>query len=146
DHDGQVTIDELVVAVNVGLGALAVDRCTALDSNGDGEVAVDELVAAVGRALAGCDSHGNRAPLASDVSFSADTSTPYVQKQLIGSDPDNDTITYELVSDAVGDGYSFAYVNPESGVLYVTLIADFQGTIAFEYRVTDGKLFSPAAH
>jgi hypothetical protein len=146
DHDDRVTIDELVIAVNVGLGALPVDRCTALDSNGDGEVAVDELVAAVGRALAGCDAHGNRAPLASDVSFSADTATPYVQKQLIGADPDNDTITYELVSDAIGAGYSFAYVNPESGVLYVVLTPDFQGTIAFEYRVTDGKLFSPPAH
>ena len=94
-----MTVDELVTAVNVALGALPVDRCSALDSSGDGEVGVDELVAAVNSALTGCGSHVNRAPLASDVSFSADTATPYVQKQLIGLDPDDDTITFELVSD-----------------------------------------------
>src|SRR5262249_52202230 len=74
-----------------------------------------------------------------------DASTPYVEKQLIGTDPDNDPITYELIADETGTGYEFAYVNPASGMLYVTLAADFQGTIVLPYHVTDGHLFSTAA-
>jgi len=146
NHDDRVTVDELVTAVNVALGALPVGRCPDLDRGGDGDVTVDDLIAAVTDALTGCSSSANRAPQASDVSFMADTATPYVQKQLIGSDPDNDTITYELVADETGVGYDFAYVNPDSGVLYLTLAADFQGTIELAYRVSDGKLFSPPAH
>jgi Papain family cysteine protease/Bacterial Ig domain/CARDB len=146
NRDDRVTVDELVTGVNMALGTLPVDRCPDLDRGGDDNVTVDDLIAAVSNALGACGSHANRAPRASDVSFSADTATPYVQKQLIGSDPDNDTITYELVADDTGTGYSFAYVNPDSGILYLTLAPDFQGTIALQYRVTDGKLFSQPAH
>ena len=146
NHDDRVTVEELVLGVNMTLGALPADRCPDLDPGGDGEVTVDEIIAAVNNVLAGCGVHGNRAPRASELSFSAETSTPYVEKQLIGSDPDNDTITYELVAATAGSGYSFAYENPDSGVLYVTLTAGFRGSIALPYRVTDGKLFSATAN
>jgi hypothetical protein len=54
NHDGAVTVDELVRGVNVALGAAAVEICAAMDGNADGTVAVNELVAAVNRALSGC--------------------------------------------------------------------------------------------
>ena len=146
NHDDHVTVDELVTGVNMALGTLPVEGCPDVDPGGDHKVTVDDLVAAVNNALGGCGAHANGAPRASDVSFSAGTSTPYMEKQLIGSDPDNDTITYELIADAAGTGYQFAYVNPESGVLYVTLAVDFQGTIVLPYHVTDGQLFSNTAN
>jgi hypothetical protein len=145
NHDDRVAVDELVTGVNMALGTMPIDRCPDLDADGDGDVAVAELIAAVNNALAGCGSQTNHAPHASDVSFGADPATAYVQKQLIGSDPDHDTITYELVGDESGTGYDFAYINPETGMLYITVAADFHGTIDLPYRVTDGKLFSNTA-
>jgi hypothetical protein len=144
--DGSVTVDELVTGINIALDRLPLERCASIDLGGDRTVDVAEVVTAVNNALAGCGSQANHAPHANAVSFSADTTTPYVEKQLIGSDPDDDAITYELIADDAGAGYDFAYLNPESGVLYVTLAAGFQGTIVLPYRVTDGRLFSNSAN
>jgi hypothetical protein len=146
NSDGEVTVDELIMGVDLALGALPLATCPQFDLGGDGAVNIEDVVVAVNNARAGCGSHGNHAPQASDVSLSADSVTPYVEKQLIGSDPDDDTITYELIADATGTGYRFAYVNPESGVLYLTVADDFRGTIVLPYHVTDGKLFSNTAN
>lgn len=54
NDDQRVTINELVLAVRVALGAPA-EECLSADRNHNGVVTVDELVAAVGRALAGCE-------------------------------------------------------------------------------------------
>jgi len=53
-HQGLVTVDNLVLGVDIALGSQQVDACAAFDANGDGRVTVDELVAAVGNALHGC--------------------------------------------------------------------------------------------
>lgn len=52
--DGQVTVDELIVGVNIALGEASVEQCAAFDANGDGQVTVDEIVGAVSVALDGC--------------------------------------------------------------------------------------------
>lgn len=52
-EDGQVTVDELLRAVNIALGS-PVDGCPAADVDGDGQVTIDELVQAVNGALSGC--------------------------------------------------------------------------------------------
>ena len=52
--DGEVTIDELVLAVNIALGNRQVGDCLAADLNLDFEVTIDELVSAVNAALFGC--------------------------------------------------------------------------------------------
>lgn len=52
--DGVVTVNELVVGVNIALGGLAAAQCTAVDESGDGTVAVNELVGAVAHLLGGC--------------------------------------------------------------------------------------------
>ncbi|HVN85588.1 MAG TPA: hypothetical protein VMW17_12170 [Candidatus Binatia bacterium] len=52
--DGKVSIDETVLAVNIGLGNTSPDACPPADRDGDAKVTVDELVAAVDSALNGC--------------------------------------------------------------------------------------------
>lgn len=54
NHDGEVSIDELITSVGVAIGQTAVGHCRGGDRNGDGAITVDELVAAVGSSLAGC--------------------------------------------------------------------------------------------
>jgi hypothetical protein len=52
--DGQVSVDEIIRAVNIALGNLTVNDCPAADGNGDGFVTVEEIVTAVNNALNGC--------------------------------------------------------------------------------------------
>jgi hypothetical protein len=52
--NGTVTVNELIMAVNIALGALPSGNCPACDTNGDGAVSISELVAAVTKALNGC--------------------------------------------------------------------------------------------
>lgn len=54
DGDLAVTVDELIRAVNVALGAQALDACPAADFNGDGELEITEIIRAVNAALIGC--------------------------------------------------------------------------------------------
>jgi hypothetical protein len=53
--DGEVTVDELVIAVEITLSRLALDACPALDADQNTTVTIDEPVAAVTHALGGCD-------------------------------------------------------------------------------------------
>jgi hypothetical protein len=55
NDDSQVTVDELILAVNFALGntAPSVAQLARLDSNGDGQVTVDEILVAVNNALHG---------------------------------------------------------------------------------------------
>jgi hypothetical protein len=52
--DGEVTIDELMRAVNIALGLVDRRECIAVDVDSDGEVEIHELVGAVDLALDGC--------------------------------------------------------------------------------------------
>lgn len=52
--DGSVTVDEVVLGVNIALGAAAVGGCSAMDSDGNGVVTVDEIITAIDGALTGC--------------------------------------------------------------------------------------------
>jgi len=54
DFDLQVTVNELVSAVNIALGQAPLAQCSAADRGGDGTVTIDDLLAAVSAALAGC--------------------------------------------------------------------------------------------
>jgi cytochrome c peroxidase len=53
-YDGEVTVDELITAVNIALGTAPLAGCVVGDVNGDGEVTIDELLGAVNNTLAGC--------------------------------------------------------------------------------------------
>lgn len=52
--DEEVTVDEVVAGVRMGIGELAVWTCNRMDQNEDGEITVDELLLAVNAALGGC--------------------------------------------------------------------------------------------
>ena len=54
NHDGAVTIDELLTSVGIALGTADISACPASDLNGDEMISIDELVAAVNRVLNGC--------------------------------------------------------------------------------------------
>ena len=84
-------------------------------------------------------------PVAWPVSFQVDPAEPDVEQQLIGTDPDGDTLTYEFLDNPSGTGYTNAAVDPQSGILSLTIAAGFTGEIRLHYRVTDGQLFSAPA-
>ncbi len=88
---------------------------------------------------------GNQAPTASNLSVQTNPSIPYVDVKLIGTDPNGDKLTYELLSPSTGTGYAEAYVTPQSGTLRVTLQTGYSGNISLSYRATDGQLFSNTA-
>jgi hypothetical protein len=52
--DGEVTVDEILLMVNIALGAADISECLAGDGNGDEQVTVDEIISAVNNALQGC--------------------------------------------------------------------------------------------
>ena len=54
DGDGEVTVNELIVMVNIALGNADPSVCIPGDADGSGDIAVNEIVSAVNRALDGC--------------------------------------------------------------------------------------------
>jgi hypothetical protein len=52
--NGSVSINELIVGVNIALGTASSTACSAMDTNQDGRVTINELIAAVKSALDGC--------------------------------------------------------------------------------------------
>lgn len=52
--DGAVTVDELLIAVNIALGLAPVSQCQSIDANSDGEITVTQIILATNRALNGC--------------------------------------------------------------------------------------------
>ena len=54
DGDTRITVDELIIGVNVALGNAPIDDCHSLDSNSDRRVTVDELIEAIDLLLVGC--------------------------------------------------------------------------------------------
>jgi hypothetical protein len=59
DRSGDVTIDELLLGVNIALDLREVRECATFDRNQDGAVTIDEILVAVGNALAGCPTGGS---------------------------------------------------------------------------------------
>jgi hypothetical protein len=52
--DGEVTINELLLMVNVALEQAQAAVCSAGDRNQNGEITIDEILVAVNNALNGC--------------------------------------------------------------------------------------------
>jgi Tol biopolymer transport system component len=52
--DGLVTVDEVLTGVDIALGTVSFDQCTAFDGNTDQQVTVDEILTGVNNALNGC--------------------------------------------------------------------------------------------
>ena len=54
DLNGVITVDEVLVLVNIGLGGAPVDLCAGGDLDGNRQVTVEEILRAVDNALHGC--------------------------------------------------------------------------------------------
>lgn len=55
DRNGEVTVDELLMMVNVALGTDSIfSSCLAGDADGDQAIQITEIIAAINRALEGC--------------------------------------------------------------------------------------------
>lgn len=54
DGDGRVTVDELVLCVDIAVGDRGADVCAAADPNHDGVALIPEVMRAVANALRGC--------------------------------------------------------------------------------------------
>ena len=52
--DGSVTVDEIIIMVNIALGTAQIGDCTAGDGDTSGTITVDEIVTATNNALSGC--------------------------------------------------------------------------------------------
>jgi len=55
DRSNAVTIDELMVGIDIALGRRPLGECPNMDGDNDGHVTVDDLTKAVNNALNGCD-------------------------------------------------------------------------------------------
>ena len=53
-RDGEVTVDELIVGVNIALGNQTFDACFCFDPSSDFQVTINELIQGVNAGLAGC--------------------------------------------------------------------------------------------
>ena len=83
----------------------------------------------------------NHAPVAQPITITSNLVTMYIEEQLSANDIDGDRLSYYLESAETGNGYSFAYINPDSGKVYVTLTGE-KNEITLSYKVSDGLLFS----
>ena len=54
--DLQVTVNEIIILVDIALGTAPLSECTVGDANRDDHITVDEIVTAVSHALVGCTS------------------------------------------------------------------------------------------
>ncbi len=52
--DGEVRINELILAVNISLGTQDLSACEVIDANGSGTAQINELIQAVNNSLNGC--------------------------------------------------------------------------------------------
>jgi hypothetical protein len=86
----------------------------------------------------------NHPPTVTPVSIQINPSLSYQKVQLTGSDPDGDTIAFELVAPSQGEGYTVAYIT-SNNILYIMTKPDFRGEIKLPYRASDGRIFSQAA-
>lgn len=78
DHNGRVTVAEIVRGVNISLGLSELTECPAFDRNDDQRVTVDELVTAVTLALNDCPAEPTTTPSATptDTPSPPPTATP----------------------------------------------------------------------
>lgn len=57
DGSGEVTVDELLILVNIALGNRPLNACAGADTDGSNEIEITEILAAVNNLLSGCGSH-----------------------------------------------------------------------------------------
>jgi hypothetical protein len=54
NDDDRVTVDEIILGVNIALGITPLNRCPLADANGDNQLTIDELISALRALFHGC--------------------------------------------------------------------------------------------
>lgn len=155
DADGEVTVDEVVLAVNVALGAAPADTCSAADADGDGSVTVDEILLALQSALAGCDAVPQRQSLGDSflLRYDAPTADLIVRRQdtrllRIAADDIQLGLVDQIDDGASYDPYPLAVgaplVRPPLNLRWVPvrrarIVASEEGGFLVELRFDEGK-------
>lgn len=156
NQDGNITASDALLAFQHALGIVdpPLNSCQLtladvypIPTASDGRITASDALCIFQKALSlvSCLDPAAGTPFVEPLSFQADPSVPYIEKQLIGTDPDGDILTYELLDDPAGTGYTDAVLGPQSGILSFSIVAGFTGEIRLHYRVTDGRLFSAPA-
>jgi hypothetical protein len=73
---GEVSVDEVIVMVNIALGKEPLASCSVGDENGDGEITVGEVLTSVNNLLSGCPAGATPTPTTTMEHTVAPTSTP----------------------------------------------------------------------
>jgi predicted alpha-1,2-mannosidase len=115
DGSGDVTVNELIVMVNVALGSAQLGDCPPGDADGSGDITINEIIAAVNNALNSCPTE---VPTPTPTESPTPSVTPVTHTVVVGPDgnlrfdPANLTIH---VGDAVQWTWSSAGHNVVSG-------------------------------
>jgi hypothetical protein len=75
DGNGRVTVNELVLGVQIALGEQPLSRCPSFDPSGSGKVELNELIRALNNSLSGCPG-GSPSPTPTQVPGGTATVTP----------------------------------------------------------------------
>ncbi len=128
--DGVVSVEEVLLGVNIALGSTLTTDCAAVDANRDGDVTINELLDAVHSALSGCPV--NHAP---DVPcFDIYPAFPgfEIALPLAASDTDGDRLRYTATN--LPDG---ARLDEQTGVFSWTPTTAQFGAFYVPFTVTD---------
>jgi len=146
--DRQVTIDALLLMVNIALGNEAVSLCTPGDANDDNTITIDEILAAVNNALNGCKGEfvltiANLQFTPTEVGHHQGNGTVQINGSFDFSDPHGDVTTLHV---AAGVGSDQVFPIPgASGRTSGTITGAFSvssevlGQFPFRIWVTDGE-------
>jgi YVTN family beta-propeller protein len=122
NDDGQVTVDELLLGVNIALGNTELSRCPVFDSDSSGAVEVYDLIVGVNHALSGCPVTQvlRRASKSSTIAIADDDSV------VVMTNPDDDSISIfttatnqRIAKVATGDEPSSVVILPDSTTAFV---------------------------
>ncbi len=152
DGDGEISISELVLGVNIALTAQPIASCPSFDRDGSGEVTIDELLAAVNVAFGGCPNTPTPSSTATTTGTPTVTPTPTVNhppvvpaeeiyrtfpgaeidRPLAASDPDGGPFSCQATDLPAGASFDTA-----AKVLHWTPAADQLGPFYVPYTCTD---------
>ncbi len=115
--DGEVTVNELVLGVNIALGNASIEQCSSFDVNSDAEVTVTELIGAVNSALNGCTNGSFAGDYSGSVTFDpTHTGTINLAAESNGQVSGSLLVASSAALRAVGSAAGLSFTFPVGGV------------------------------
>jgi hypothetical protein len=135
NRDGEVTIDEIITGVNIGLDLAPVALCPEADADGNGEVTIDELIKAVNYALTACPPTPTPTPTPTETFPPTPTPVP----------TEETTKTPTATPTSSRTPSPTPTLDPEANMVW-TLIDECNDARGFQFRLfqEDGRVFPSA--